>query len=466
MITTTGIFLIMDIHRNAILIKTTLLLLPGCLLSTSVCALSLQESLIAANSYNAEMKAARSLHAAVQQKKYQGFAGLLPVVTLQGGWNKTDQPDATYSAGVTRHNYSVNLTQPIIDVAKYASWRKSLVISNAADIKLLLSQQKLISDVTTAFYNVDYQRNVLQTNQRILTAFAARLKQVQKALALGDSTRLDEDEAQANYDTAVADKLSSENDLDDAYIAFHQLTGLDAEGIPDKSLSCVSVKVPLKTEQIARDAVSNNLDVLAAIQTQKGSEVDIISSSSNYLPVVTFQASYGKNWNRAENANFLDSLFGTTSKTDNTVVGVNVSIPIFSGGSQISQSIEAAHRVEESKDLVTEARRKAAQQALQAVSGVKSSQSRIKAYERAIISARKRLSSTQYGREIGQRTLIDEFNAEKDYYQAIQQLAQARNNLIQSIVKLKSATGALDYAAMESFNCREPFIINRDITYE
>lgn len=84
MITTTGIFLIMDIHRNAILIKTTLLLLPGCLLSTSVCALSLQESLIAANSYNAEMKAARSLHAAVQQKKYQGFAGLLPVVTLQG----------------------------------------------------------------------------------------------------------------------------------------------------------------------------------------------------------------------------------------------------------------------------------------------------------------------------------------------------------------------------------------------
>lgn len=441
---------------NAALIKITLLLLPGFFLSDYACALSLQESLIAATTYNAEMKAARSLHAADHQRKYQGFAGLLPVVTLDGGWNKTDQPDAAYSAGVTRHNYSFNLTQPIIDASKYASWRKSLVISNMADVKLMIAQRKLISDVTNAYYNVVYQRSVLQTNQRILVAFDARLKQAQKAVEVGDGTRLDEAEAQANYDTAVADELASENDLDDAYIAFHQLTGLDAEGIPDKSLSCVHFNMALKPGRITREAAENNLDVLSAIQAQKGSEVDILSTSSNYLPVVTFQASYGKNWTRAENANLLDSLFGTTSKTDNTAVGLNVSIPLFSGGSHISQSIEAAHRFEESKDLLTEARRKAAQQALQAASGVKSSQSRIKAYERAIVSASKRLSSTQYGREIGQRTLIDEFNAEKDYYQAIQNLAQARNTLIQSIVKLKSATGELDYAAMKNFSCDAP----------
>ena len=71
----------------------------GLLLSGQAGALSLQESLMAANSYNAEMNAARSEHDADGQKKYQGFAGLLPAISIDGTWVKTDQPDAAYSAG-------------------------------------------------------------------------------------------------------------------------------------------------------------------------------------------------------------------------------------------------------------------------------------------------------------------------------------------------------------------------------
>ncbi|MFO6299644.1 TolC family outer membrane protein [Rahnella selenatireducens] len=433
--------------------KMLIPLTGGLLLTGNAWALSLQEALIAANTYNAEINAARSEHDADSQKKYQGFAGLLPVVTLNGAWNKTDQPDATYSAGVTRHNYSFNVTQPIFDVSKYATWRKSLVISDLADVNYLIAQQKLITDVVSAFYDVVYQRSVLETNQRILAAFNAKLKQSQKALEVGDGTRLDEVEAQANYDKAVADELASENSLNDAYVTFRQMTGLDAQGISDQTLSCVRYTQDINPEQIKQLATANNLDVLSAIQTQKGTEADMTTATSNYMPVVTFQAGYGKNWSRAENSNLLDDLFGTTSKTDNTTYGVNVSIPLFAGGSHISQSLEAAHRYEQSKDLLINARRKAEQQAIQAASGVRNDQSRIRAYERAISSAEKRLTSTRYGREIGQRTLIDEFNAEKDYYQAIQDLAQAQNSLIQSIVKLKSATGALDYAAMQIFNC-------------
>ncbi|MGK3143610.1 TolC family outer membrane protein [Pantoea sp. C2G6] len=435
------------------LIKYIAPLLGGVLLSSQACALSLQEALIAANTYNAEINAARSVHDADSQKKYQGFAGLLPTISLDGSWSKSDQPDATYSAGVTRHNYSFNLTQPVFDMSKYASWRRTVVISDLADVKLLVAQQKLISDVTTAFYNVVYQRSVLQTNQRILAAFSAKLKQSQKALEVGDGTRLDEAEAQANFDKAVADELAAENDLNDANIAFRQLTGLDAQSIGTTSMSCVRFQDKLIPEQLKRNAAANNLDVLSAIQTLKASESDILTATSSHMPVVTFQAGYGKNWSRAEDGNYLDTLFGTTSKTDNTQISVNVSVPLFAGGSHISQSLEAAHRFEQSKDLLIDARRKSEQQVIQAASGVENSRSQIKAYERAIASAQKRLDATRYGREIGQRTLIDEFNAEKDYFQAVQDLAHAQNMLIQSIIKLKTATGSLDYAAMKSFNC-------------
>ncbi|WP_288475094.1 TolC family outer membrane protein [uncultured Pantoea sp.] len=434
-------------------IKFIMPLAGGLLLSTHACALSLQESLIAANSYNAEIKAARSAHDAEGQKKYQGFAGLLPAISLDGSWSQSDQPDAAYSAGVTRHNYSVNLTQPLFDLAKYATWRRTVVAGDLADVNLLIAQQKLIGDVTNAFYSVVYQRSVLNTKQRILTAFSARLKQTQKALDVGDGTHLDVAEAQANYDKAVADVLAAENDVNDASLYFHQLTGRDPQAISDSTLRCVRFQEKIRPEHVKRTAAANNLDVLAAIERRKSSEADIVTATSAHLPVVTFQAGYGKNWSRAENGNYLDTLFGTTSKTDNTQISINVSIPLFAGGGQISQSLEAAHRYEQNKDQVIDARRKAEQQAIQAASGVQNSQTQIKAYVRAIRSANKRLTATRYGREIGQRTLIDEFNAEKDYFQAIQDLAQAQNILIQSIVKLKTATGSLDYAAMKIFNC-------------
>ncbi|PZL85307.1 anibiotic ABC transporter [Pantoea sp. ARC270] len=435
------------------LIKFVIPVAGSLLLSSQVWALSLQESLIAANIYNAEINAARSLHNADGQKKYQGFAGLLPTISLDGSWSKSDQPDAAYSAGVTRHSYSFNLQQPVFDMSKYATWRKSVVIGDLADVNLLIAQQKLISDVTSAYYGVVYQRSVLETNQRILAAFSAKLKQAHKALEVGDGTRLDEAEAQANYDKAVADELAAENDLHDANVSFRQLTGLNAQDISDKSMRCVRYNEKLLPEQLKRAAATNNLDVLAAIQTRKASEADILTATSGHMPVITFQAGYGKNWSRAEDGNYLDTIFGTTSKTDNTQISVNISVPLFAGGSQISQSLEAAHRYEQSKDLVIDARRRAEEKAVQAASAVLNSQSRIKAYERAITSANKRLIATRYGREIGQRTLIDEFNAEKEYFQAIQDLAQAQNLLIQSIVKLKTATGSLDFNAMKSFNC-------------
>ncbi|MEB7540286.1 TolC family outer membrane protein [Pantoea anthophila] len=425
----------------------------GMLLASQAGALSLQESLIAANNYNAEMSAARSEHDADGQKRHQGLAGLLPAISLDGSWIKTDQPDAAYSAGVTRHNYSINLTQPLFDMEKYATWRKSVVISDLADVNLLIAQQKLIASVTTAYYGVLYQRRVLETHHRSVKAFSAQLKQTRKALEIGDGTRLDLAEAQASYDKAVADELMAENELNDASVIFHQLTGLDPQAIPDSSMRCLRYTEKILPEQLRRDAAANNLDVLAAIQTHKASEADILTATSGHMPVVTLQAGYGKNWSRAENGNYLDTLFGTTSKTDNTQISVNVSLPLFGGGRPVSQSLEAAHRFAQSKDLITDARRKAEQQAIQAASGVLNSQSQIKAYQRAITSADKRLRATRYGREIGQRTLIDEFNAEKDYFRTVQDLAQAQNALIQAIVKLKTATGSLDYAAIQNLSC-------------
>ncbi len=125
----------------------------------------------------------------------------------------------------------------------------------------------------------------------------------------------------------------------------------------------------MNPEQLKRTAAASNLDVLAALQAIKGSEADLVTATADHLPVVTLQAGYGKTGAGRKTVTYFDDLFGTTAKTDNTTVGINISIPLFAGGSHISQSLEAAHRFEQSKDLLIDARRKAEQQTLQAMSG-------------------------------------------------------------------------------------------------
>jgi len=438
-------------------LKITIIITAGSLLfSGAVSAVSVQEALLAANAYNAEINAARSLREAESQKKYQGFAGLLPAVSLNGAWTQSDQPDANYSAGVTRHNYSVHLNQPIFDVAKYANWRKSLAIVDLADVNYLIAQQKLIREVVLAYYDVAYLRSVLKNHQHIRAAFNIQLKMTYKALEIGDGTRLDEAEAKANYDKSTADLLAAENDLDNASTWFNQLTGLEARKISDLSLSCLTFGEPLKPEPLTRSAVANNLDVLAATLAVKTRESDTLAATANHLPTINFQANYGKNWSRANDGNDLDILFGTTAKTSDTTVGINIAVPLFAGGGHLSQNIEAAHRLVQSKDLLLNARRQAEQQTLQAASGMKNAHSRIAAYQRAIDSAQKRLAASRYGRQIGQRTLIDVFNAEKDYYQTIQDLAQAQNAWIKAFIDLSAALGSLDYSTVKSVDCKTP----------
>ncbi|UHO31041.1 TolC family protein [Citrobacter rodentium NBRC 105723 = DSM 16636] len=154
-----------------------------------------------------------------------------------------------------------------------------------------------------------------------------------------------------------------------------------------------------------------------------------------------------------ENENDFDFLFGTTSKTRNTNIGINVSIPIFAGGGHIAQSIEAAHRKEQSRELLLDAQRKALEEAERAWYAIIANDAKIRALQKSIASAKKRLESTTYGKQIGQRTVLDMLNAESDYYKSLKELAKARYDYITANIQLAKATGELDYAYLTKFSC-------------
>lgn len=416
-------------------------------------ALTLQEAVIAANNYDSTILAAKNLNDAQQQKRIQGFAGLLPVVSLDGAWSKQDQPKASHAVGVTRHNAAVNVTQPLFDLSKYAAWQRGDAIADEAQVRYMIAQQKMISDVSDSWFTVIYYSRVLDNADKARIAFEQQLNSANKALAIGEQTRLDVDEAQANFDKSVADVISAEGQLKDAKIRFQRLTGQTGNSVPVSGMDCLKPKQLLQLSLLRSRTESQNLNIQAAQFVLNQSQADVVAATGQHLPVVTFQASYGNNWSRAENGNGLDDIFGTTSKTRNVNVGINVSVPLFAGGSQMSQSIEAAKRKEQARDLLIDARRQALEDVESAWSGVRAGEATISAYDRGIVSAKKRMESTQYAYELGMRTTLDRLNAEKDYFKSLSDFAKAQYEYITSNIKLASATGDLNYTWLKKFTC-------------
>ncbi len=417
-------------------------------------AANLVDSVNAARTFDTGLAAARAAYGAGQEKRWQGLAGLLPRAQVVADYTKQDQPSAPYAAAVHRHSYSVNVTQPLFDMSRVAGYRRGNVLADKAEVEFRKAEQQVIVAVSDAYFDVLYQHDVLEAARSARQAFARQLDRAQAALDVGDGTRTEVSEAQANFDEADARAVTAENDLEVARVAYRRLTGLDGAALQPIAWQCTSRVPPPSLDVALGETDAENLDVRAAEFALAQAKTDVMDANAAHLPVLDLRASYGTNWSRGANQNELDRIFGTTSKTRSTTVGVTLTIPLFAGGARLSQSREAYRLRDQAENLLEDARRKARQGARSAYLGVIGGAALIRARERAVTSAGTKVESTRYGREVGLRTGIDELNAQQQYYDAIRSLAEARYKYLKDRISLSAVLGRLGDQDLESLECR------------
>ncbi|AOI77224.1 anibiotic ABC transporter [Burkholderia sp. NRF60-BP8] len=419
-------------------------------------AADLLDAVNAARGFDSGIAAAREARLAGREKRWQGLAGLLPRAQIDGNYTKQDQPTATYAAAVRRHSASATITQPIFDMARIADFKRGGALADQADIEYEKARQTLITDVSNAYFDVLYAREVLQAADSARQAFQRQFDQAQAALRIGDGTRTDVDEARANLDDALARKVGAQTDLEIAGGTLRRLTGLPADDIAPIAWQCVPPAAPVDLPVAMDEAARDSVDVRLAEKQLEQSRADIVAATGANLPVVNLQASYGTNWSRGADENVLDNIFGTTSKTRSSVIGVTITIPLFAGGGPLSASREAYRRRNQARDALEDARRKARERARSAYLGITNGLALIRAQERALASADSKVKSTSLGREVGLRTQIDELNAQQRYFEAIRDLADTRYRYLRARLQLSAAIGTLGDHDVAALSCAAP----------
>jgi outer membrane protein len=154
----------------------------------------------------------------------------------------------------------------------------------------------------------------------------------------------------------------------------------------------------------------------------------------------------------SQHQNLNGQVNGLSGRTTSNAIGVQYSIPIFSGFAVTSSVRQAIALEDKARNDLETYRRNAALQARQSYLGVASGQAQVKALEAAEVSSNSSLESNKLGYQVGVRINIDVLNAQRQLYQTRTNLARARYDTILSGLRLKAAAGALREEDLQPIN--------------
>jgi outer membrane protein len=385
--------------------------------------------------------AARAQRNADQEKVPQARARLLPYVTAGTAAeldNTRRLQDMQQGATNRRTRWALTLTQPIIDLSNWDRLKQSEFFASSADLGAQQAYQDLILRVAQAYFEVLAAQDSLHTLLAQKLAVATQLRAAKKGFELGSKTITDTYEAQSRLDLLNAAELQARNTLRVSNDRLAQITS-EHPG----TLVGLAANTPLPAPQPntlgswTTQAAQANLAVARARLAARIAEAQIDIAKNSHAPTLSLYAQTGSASDRG--------MYGVQGgpRSLDTTVGLQLSIPIYSGGEISSQVREHTSRLMQARYDLEAARRQAVQSTQQYFSGVTSGLAQIQSLQAAEKSSRASLEANRKGYEIGVRVNIDVLNAQQQLYETQRALFRTRYDTLMHSLRLKASSGIL-----------------------
>jgi outer membrane protein len=406
-----------------------------------------------AQGFDAQYAGARASRDAGIEKLPQGRAGLLPTLGLAANRTRNDLDSTSRTTGaktVVDYNsnaWTLTLTQPLFRWQNWAGYKQGELAAASAEAQFLQASQDLIVRVAQAYFDVLLAQEVLATARAQKTATAEQLESAKRNFEVGTTTITDTHEAQARYDLIVAQEIAADNDLTVKRQILRTITGKDADTLKAlKDKLQIGRPQPDDIGQWVASAEGGNIGVQLAQTSFEIAGREVEKQRAGHLPTLDIVATHGKS------GTGFSSSGGGGSDSKTSTVGLQLAVPIFSGGATVSRDREAVALQEKARADLDNARRQAALAARQAYLGVSAGLAQVRALEAGVASSSLAVESNKLGYEVGVRINIDVLNAQSQLFDTRQKLAKARLDTLIAQLKLKSATGSLSEDDITAIN--------------
>lgn len=400
---------------------------------------------------------ARATWQANQENLPQARAGLLPNLsatgnyqgnnTLKDGYPRTGTVSSTFSNNTD--GFTLTLTQPLFNYANWNAYKQANAIVKQASATFSAAQQDLMIRVSKAYFSILQAKDNLRFTQAEKAAIARQLDQAKQRYNVGLDAITSVYDAQASYDSIVAQEIAANNDLINRQEELREITGNvynDLAGVTD-NLPLITPQ-PENIDAWVEKAQKQNYALQATRYGATAAQENIKINAAGHMPtlnaVASFTNAYASKIDNGAN-NF-------PSEANTSAVGLQVAVPIFAGGKVSSQTRQAQFTYQKALADMDATFRKTTDLTRQAYNSIIAGISKIKADKQAIVSAQSSLESTEAAFKVGTRTIVDVLLAQKNLYQAQRNYATDQYTYINNILTLKQQAGTLSPGDLQQIN--------------
>lgn len=421
-------------------------------------ALDFKTAYEAALQHDATILAERAAAQAAQERLPQALSQRRPSLSLSAGQNRNHLESQTANMLGQRsvseryydsNNAALQLRQPLYRPAILAQIKQARAQVQDADAVLDVNENDLLERVAQAYFDALLGQVQLDLASAQKTAFAAQLQSAQKGFAAGVGMRTDVDEAQARMDLAHAQVLQAQQALDLARRRLALLLGVPVAQLVqladlDTQRFAPSAPVPTSAEQWIALAEESSPQLQALRARLRAAQAEVDKAQAGHKPTLDVVATVSRSDS--------DSVTSINTVYKQKYVGVQLNVPLYSGGYVSSTVRQALAEVQRMQQTLEAAQRDLSNQVYEQFSAMTEGVLRIAALEQAVRSAQQALLSSQKSLQAGARTTVDVLNAEQQLTVAQRDLAQARYGYVLAHLKLQMLAGQERMANVDAVN--------------
>ena len=419
--------------------------------------------------HDPEISAALSAKLAGTEKRNQALSLWLPNVYITGTSGKMNSSSETQganftapaplgtSSGVgfntsikdgTSNACSVQARQPIFSQERLAHTKQLNLGADATELEWTFTTNELMLRTAQRYFEVVLITKKLALLKSEYEAIKIETLKAHEKFKLGELPIIDTQEAYALEQDLLAEIIFTENELQ---VAKYVLS--DTSRIQTSELNLKSPRNNLLTfdtltlnDWVEKAKQSNSLLKLmqakAAIANQEVKSLALTASSSLDLIAQSAQQKLTGNGD-----------FGAASNsTLQQMVGIQLTIPLFTGRYTSSKHDEAIKLEEKAKYDLDSAQMKITQSVQSSWMALASGQSRIKALTAGLTASNSKLEATKLAQEVGDRTTLDLVNAVNAKKLVEINLMQAKIDYLINQLNLYALAGELDVEKLSLIN--------------
>lgn len=424
-------------------------LAAGALLAAGFCgsagAVSLEEAYQAALKNDPTFRMREFEAESGKENRILGRAQLLPQVSASHTVNRniTDriQPNGRGQDVLDHPRYLsrssvVQLRQPLFNMDAVQRYRQGKVQTAQAEQAYEAGVDEVSVRVVSAYMDALFAEDQLALARVQRDMYAEQQKVNDFLFQKGEGTKTDSLETRARLDLAEAQLVEAQDHVVAVRNTLAGVIGMDPGTLDQLGPNFRPVTLDVASfEEWRKLALERNNTLAATRLGVENARLDINRNRAGHLPRVDFVAAYSKSDSETLN------LWGT--ETTNRTLGIQVNIPIYSGGAINAQTRQAAATYGRAQAELDVRTNETLIELRRAHDLVMSSGRKIDALAKAVESSKELMKATEQSIKGGVRINLDLLTAQQTLFTSQRDLAQARYSYLVGLMRLRAASGTM-----------------------